>query len=89
MKYLSADPDKKLFLITRNGYRRAVTRTCETLEIERWVPHQLRHTAGHTVREEFGLEHAQSILGHANADMAEHYAKISGLKAAEVARKIG
>lgn len=88
-KYLSADPDARLFRITRNGYRRAITRTCEKLQIDRWVPHQLRHTVGHVVREEFGLEHTQAVLGHANADMTQHYAKISGLKAAEVARKIG
>ncbi|MBL8817173.1 MAG: tyrosine-type recombinase/integrase [Planctomyces sp.] len=89
VKYLSAEPDKRLFKITRNGYRRAITRTCEKLEIDRWVPHQLRHTVGHAVREEFGLEHTQAVLGHATADMTQHYAKISGLKAAEVARKIG
>ena len=88
-KYLSADPDQKLFKITRNCYRRSVTRACEKAGIERWVPHQLRHTAGDAVREEFGLEHTQAILGHAHANMTEHHAKASNHKAAEVALKIG
>ena len=41
------------------------------------------------VREQFGLEHTQAVLGHSKANMTEHYAKASRAKAAEVARKIG
>ena len=88
-KYLSADPDERLFRMTGAAYRRAITRACEKLGIDRWVPHQLRHTNADVVREEFGLEHAQATLGHAKANMTEHYAKASRAKAAEVARKIG
>ena len=88
-KYLSADPDKKLFKITRTAYCRAITRACDNAGIDRWVPHQLRHTNADVVREEFGLEHTQAVLGHAKANMTEHYAKASGKKAAEVARRIG
>jgi len=88
-KYLSADPDKKLFKITRTAYCRAITRACDNAGIERWVPHQLRHTNADAVREEFGLEHTQAVLGHAKANMSEHYAKASRKKAAEVARRIG
>lgn len=88
-KYLSADPDERLFRMTGAAYRRAITRACEKLGIERWVPHQLRHTNADVVREEFGLEHTQAVLGHAKASMSEHYAQASLKKAAEVARKIG
>ena len=88
-KYLSADPDERLFRMTGAAYRRAITRACEKLGIDRWVPHQLRHTNADAVREEFGLEHTQAVLGHAKANMTEHYAKASSKKAAEVARKIG
>ena len=88
-KYLSADPDERLFRMTGAAYRRAITRACEKLGIDRWVPHQLRHTNADVVREEFGLEHTQAVLGHAKANMTEHYAKASSKKAAEVARKIG
>jgi len=88
-RYLSADPDAQLFPITRAAYCRAITRACDQAKIERWVPHQLRHTAADTVRQSFGLEHCQSILGHSKADMTEHYAKAGQAKAAEVARAIG
>ena len=88
-KYLSADPDVKLFGITRNAFCRAITRACDKAKIERWVPHQMRHTNANNVRDEFGLEHTQAVLGHAHADMTQHYAKASKAKAAEVARRIG
>ncbi len=71
--YLSADPEAKLFRITRAAYCRAITRVCDEAKIERWVPHQLRHTAADTVRQSFGLEHTQSVLGHSKADMTERY----------------
>ncbi len=41
------------------------------------------------VRQQFGLEHCQSVLGHSKADMTEHYAKAGPEKAREVALKIG
>ena len=88
-KYLSADPDERIFKITRTAYCRAITRACEKAGIDRWVPHQLRHTNADNVREQFGLEHTQAVLGHSKANMTEHYAKASNLKAAEVARKVG
>ena len=88
-RFLSADPDARLFKITRTAFCRAITRACDKAGIERWVPHELRHTNANNVREEFGLEHTQAVLGHAHADMTQHYAKASSKKAAEVARKIG
>ena len=88
-KYLSADPEQRVLKIRRLSYSRAVLRACDKAGIERWCPHQLRHTNATNVREEFGLEHTQAVLGHAHADMTQHYAKVSNLKAAEVARKIG
>jgi integrase len=88
-KYISASPNEPLFSITRTAYCRAITRACEKAGIDRWVPHQLRHTAANTVRELFGLEHTQSVLGHSKADMSEHYARISTSKAHEVAKRIG
>ncbi len=88
-RYLSAAPNATLFKITRSAYCRAITRACDKAKITRWVPHQLRHTAADTVRQSFGLEHTQSVLGHSKADMTEHYAKAGQAKAAEVARSIG
>jgi integrase len=88
-RYLSTDPTEAVFKITRAAFCRAITRACDKAGIDRWVPHQLRHTAADAVREQFGLEHTQSVLGHSKADMTEHYAKASRTKAAEVAMKIG
>lgn len=88
-RYLKADPLAALFKIKRNGYRRSITRACETAKIDRWVPHQLRHTAATAVRKLFGLEFAQSLLGHSKADMTEHYAQAGIEKAILVAREIG
>ena len=75
--------------MTRCAYCKAITRACQQAGIERWIPHQLRHTAADAVRSEFGLEHAQSVLGHSTANMTEHYAKVGDARAAEVALKIG
>ena len=88
-RYLSADPNARLFAIIRTAYCRAITRACEKAGIERWVPHQLRHTAADAIRQQFGLEHTQAVLGHAKANMSEHYAKAGIAKAAEVAAAVG
>lgn len=88
-KYLKAKPDEPLFEMRRDAFCRAITRSCERLDIPRWIPHQLRHTAASRVREEFDLEHVQATLGHAKATMSETYAKVTRSKAVEVALKIG
>ncbi len=54
-----------------------------------WSPHWLRHTAGKRLREEFGLEAAQAVLGHAKADMTEHYAGLAHARAIDAAAKAG
>lgn len=78
-----------IFTITRTAYCRAITRACARLGIPRWVPHQLRHTAGTLARERFGLDHAQALLGHSSASMTEHYAAVTEAKAVEVAAALG
>jgi len=49
----------------------------------------LRHTAATQIREEFGLDSTQSVLGHRNARITETYAELNVAKAVEVAAKIG
>lgn len=56
---------------------------------QRWAPNQLRHTAGTEVRREFGLEAAQTVLGHSKADVTEIYAERDLDKALQVAALIG
>jgi len=55
----------------------------------RWTPNQLRHSFATRIRKKFGLESAQILLGHAQADITQVYAERDETKAIEVARKIG
>ena len=55
----------------------------------RWSPNQLRHAAATEIRKRFGLEAAQVVLGHSQANVTQVYAERDLHKAMEVARKIG
>jgi len=59
------------------------------LHDHRWAPNQLRHAAATEVRREFGLEAAQVILGHSQANVTQVYAERDLAKGIEVARRIG
>ena len=74
---------------TSDSYRQAVQRACDDAKISRWTPNQLRHTAATEIRSEFGLEAAQTVLGHATASITEIYAERDQRLAAEIARKTG
>jgi len=54
-----------------------------------WHPNQLRHTAATEVRKRFGLEGAQLILGHSNADVTQVYAERDAARAEEIAARVG
>jgi integrase len=54
-----------------------------------WSPNQLRHTAATEIRREFGLEAAQVILGHSQANVTQVYAERDMAKGIEVAKQIG
>ncbi|WP_439621562.1 hypothetical protein [Gemmata sp.] len=64
-------------------------------ELARWVAghrysvNQLRHTAATKVRAAFGIEAAQSVLGHSKPDTTLIYAERSELLASSVAMKLG
>ncbi len=74
---------------TASSYRQAIRRACESDGIPKWTPHQLRHTAATEIRERFGLDRAQVILGHSSAKVTEVYAELDAEKAIAVAREIG
>lgn len=88
-KYITLDHSRKLFPIRRDTYGKAVKAACEKLGIPVWTPHWLRHNAASKLREEYGLDVAQAMLGHASADMTQLYAHLNITKAAEVARQVG
>jgi len=74
---------------TKDSYNRAIRRACIRLDIDIWSPNQLRHSAGTEIRDKYGLEYAQAVLGHSNAKTTEIYAAVNFEKAARVAREIG
>lgn len=75
---------------TRGSYRTAIQRTIRLHAAECgpnipvWYPLQLRHTAATLIRSRYGLDAAQVILGHAEADTTQIYAE----RDAELARKV-
>lgn len=71
------------------SYAVAITRACVKAGVEHWSPNQLRHTAGTEVRREFGLEAAQVILGHSQANVTQVYAERDLAKGIQVAKAIG
>ena len=54
-----------------------------------WSPNQLRHTAATEIRKHHGLEAAQVILGHSQANVTQVYAERDLAKGLEVAKQIG
>lgn len=54
-----------------------------------WSPNQLRHLAATEIRKAFGLEAAQVILGHSQANVTQVYAERDAEKGRAVAREIG
>jgi integrase len=54
-----------------------------------WAPNQLRHSAATHIRQMYGLEAAQVLLGHAELTVTQVYAEKDHAKAILVARQIG
>ena len=70
-------------------YRHAIQRTCKVKGIPKWSPNQLRHTAATDFRKRFGLEAAQVICGHGNADVTQVYAERDFKLAVQVIGEVG
>lgn len=88
-RHFPPDPAQHIFSITRNAYGKAVAAASLKAGGPRWSPHWLRHTAAARLRDELGLETAQAILGHARADMTEHYAGLTHERARKAAERQG
>ena len=72
-----------------DSYRRALQRAAKKAGVDRWFPNQLRHTRATEIRKEYGLEAAQIILGHENADVTQIYAERDKQKGIDIMREIG
>jgi integrase len=55
----------------------------------RWFPNQIRHTAATRIRQLYGLEAAQTVLGHTRADVTQIYAEREIARAYTVMAEIG
>ena len=74
---------------TRDSYRQAIGRACLAADIPPWHPNQLRHTRATEIRSKFGIEAAQTILGHSKADVTQVYAERDLAKAVAIMGEIG
>jgi integrase len=89
----------------RDSYTRAISRACHAafpppfgLSTEQltqwhrdhhWHPHQLRHNAATRLRKEFGIDAAQTILGHKTLAVTEIYAEKDRAAAQQIVKRIG
>lgn len=80
-----------------NTYRRPIERAIETINEDReegkkipnWTPNQLRHNFATVVRRAHGLDAAQVVLGHANANITQVYAEVDNSRAVAIAAELG
>lgn len=70
---------------TVDSYRRAIWYACKQAGVTQWSPNQLRHLYATEIRSKYGLEAAQIMLGHANADVTQVYAERDREKAEKIA----
>lgn len=74
---------------TVHAYRRAIARLCKRAGVEAWTPNQLRKLCATRVRERYGLDAAQVLLGHSHARVTEVYAKTNRERVIDIARREG
>lgn len=71
------------------SYHHAIRCACIKAGIEPWAPNRLRHSAATEIRKQFGLEAAQVVLGHSQANVTQIYAERDHELAAMVAKQVG
>ena len=74
---------------TTGTYGRSIASACWRAKIASWSPNQLRHSAATSIRKEFGIEAAQTILGHSHLGVTQVYAERDASKAIAVAKAVG
>jgi integrase len=74
---------------TKDSYRRAIVRACRKAGVESWSPNRLRHSRATIIRERYGIEAAQVVLGHSDPKTTEIYAERDFEMAARIMREIG
>jgi len=74
---------------TPHAYAHAIAIGCAAAGIPRWSPNRLRHNAATLVRQQFGAEASQVVLGHSHLKTAEIYAERDLAKAAKAIAMLG
>ncbi len=84
-----SEPDQLLFCIRRNTYSNIVRAACKRANVSPFAPHELRHTSATLIRDRFGSDAAQAVLGHSKPDMTAHYTSQTIALAVATAEKMG
>jgi integrase len=74
---------------TKDSYGRAIKRACKKAGVESWSQNRLRHSRATIIRERYGIEAAQTVLGHSDPKTTEIYAERDFEMAARIMREIG
>lgn len=82
-------PGRRREFYSADSYRRAIARACKRAGIPVWAPNQLRHSRATELRQRFGLEAAQTVLGHRKADVTQIYAERDFALAQHVMAEVG
>ncbi len=74
---------------TTASYRRCIHRACEKANVEKWGPHRLRHNAATSLRRQFGIDVASTVLGHSSLVVTMTYAEANDRRAREAMCRVG
>lgn len=75
---------------TVESFRRAIRRACIDAGVTPWHPHRLRHTVATQWRELFGIDAAQTLLGHRlGSGITELYAEKNLGRVCELMQRVG
>jgi integrase len=90
---------------SKDGYARAIARACAAAwpapeglsdaeardwqKAHRWAPNRLRHSVATKLRASYGIEAAQTVLGHADPKVTLTYAERDFALAAKIMREVG
>ena len=73
----------------KHSYRTAIGRACRKAGVPKWKPNQLRHNQGTFIREKFGLEASQVVLGNSDPQTTLTYAEKNFELAKRIMRDVG
>lgn len=71
------------------AYRRCITRACKRIDIDKWTPHQLRHTRADEIENLYDIDSACDVLGHQTTKTTLTYLERRKERARRVMKEIG